>query len=156
MALKNYTTDIPAEKSIAEIEKNLAANGVNRVMKEYGPTGKVERLTFSIKIVDRDLPFQLPAKVSRVLEMLHVQRAEAQRKRQRHLPQANESQAERTAWRILRDWVDAQMALVQIGQATLPEVFLPYLYDMEKAETLYERLQRTKFNGFLLEAPRHS
>jgi hypothetical protein len=35
-------------------------------------------------------------------------------------------QAARVSWRILKDWVAAQMAIVEAGAAQLAEVFLPY------------------------------
>ncbi len=37
-----------------------------------------------------------------------------------------EEQAIRISWRILKDWIEAQMAIIQCGLAELPEVFLPY------------------------------
>ena len=50
---------------------------------------------------------------------------------------ANRAQAERTAWRNIRDWVLAQMALVESCDAEMDEVFLPYLTD-GRGNTLYE------------------
>jgi hypothetical protein len=35
-------------------------------------------------------------------------------------------QAEWVSWRILKDWVEAQMALVESGQAEAAQVFMPY------------------------------
>lgn len=35
-------------------------------------------------------------------------------------------QARRVAWRIIKDWLEAQLALYQPGQAEMAEVFLPY------------------------------
>lgn len=45
-------------------------------------------------------------------------------------------QAERTGWRNLRDWVLAQMAIIEAGMASVDEVFLPYLTDGH-GNTLY-------------------
>ena len=36
------------------------------------------------------------------------------------------AQAVRVAWRIVKDWVEAQMALVETQMVTTAEVFLPY------------------------------
>ena len=30
-------------------------------------------------------------------------------------------------WRILKDWVEAQMALLETGMVTMDESFLPYM-----------------------------
>ena len=46
-------------------------------------------------------------------------------------------QAERTAWRNIRDWILAQMAFVEAGNVEGDEVFLPYLTD-GKGKTLYQ------------------
>lgn len=45
-------------------------------------------------------------------------------------------QAERTAWRCLKDWVEAQMALIEIGMVSIDQVFLPYVINKE-GKTLY-------------------
>ena len=49
-------------------------------------------------------------------------------------------QAERTAWRNVRDWVMAQMAIIEAGQVEMEEVFLPYLTD-GRGRTLYQLYQ---------------
>ena len=38
----------------------------------------------------------------------------------------NEQQAQKVAWRIIKDWVEAQMAIVEAQMADVAEVFLPY------------------------------
>ena len=50
---------------------------------------------------------------------------------------AADGQAERTAWRNLRDWVLAQMAIIEARQVEVEQVFLPYLTDRQ-GRTLYE------------------
>lgn len=54
-------------------------------------------------------------------------------------------QAARVAWRILKDWIFAQIAIVQAEQADMAEVFLPYAQN-DLGETLYDRI---KGSGFL-------
>lgn len=48
--------------------------------------------------------------------------------------------AQRTGWRILKDWVAAQLAIIEAGLATLPEVMLPYAL-LSDGQTLYKRVQ---------------
>ena len=48
----------------------------------------------------------------------------------------DENQAERIAWRNIKDWVAAQVALVETEQATMDELFLPMMTDNSK-QTLY-------------------
>ena len=54
-------------------------------------------------------------------------------------------QACRVAWRIIKDWLEAQMALIQTQQADLAEIFLPYLTSGN--QSFYEYVRS---NNFLL------
>jgi hypothetical protein len=57
-------------------------------------------------------------------------------------------QAYRVAWRNILDWVQAQMALLEIGMAKMEEVFLPYMQDRQGV-TFFERMEK---QDFLLES----
>ena len=70
--------------------------------------------------------FQLPANVDGVCEVFKRQKIKA-----------DMEQAKKTAWRNVRDWVLAQMAFIEAGNATLQEAFLPYLTNKE-GQTLYQ------------------
>ena len=35
--------------------------------------------------------------------------------------------AERVAWRVLKDWLEAQLALIEAGVADMTQVMLPYM-----------------------------
>ena len=54
-------------------------------------------------------------------------------------------QAERTAWKLLLDWVEVQVSMIVIGRREVIEVFLPYLYDFKKDQTLYQKLVLADF-----------
>jgi hypothetical protein len=52
--------------------------------------------------------------------------------------------ARKVAWRIIKDWVAAQLALIEAEQATLAQVFLPYCVmqhgdGISEAVTMYDR-----------------
>lgn len=49
-------------------------------------------------------------------------------------------QSDRTAWKILSDWVDIQVTMIQLEQAEFTEVFLPYFYDQKSNKTLFEKV----------------
>ena len=51
-----------------------------------------------------------------------------------------DGQAERTAWRNVRDWVLAQVAIIEAGMVQIEEVFLPYMTD-GSGRTLYQLYQ---------------
>ena len=73
--------------------------------------------------------FTLPAPVEGTLRAFQKQKIKADRK-----------QAEMTAWRNVRDWILAQMALVESCDVPVDQVFLPYLSD-NTGRTLYEVYQ---------------
>lgn len=48
------------------------------------------------------------------------------------------------AWRILKDWIEAQMALLDIEMVRFEEIFLPYI-ETAGGRTIYEKLEEQKF-----------
>ena len=53
-------------------------------------------------------------------------------------PAARMLQANRTAWRIIKEWILAQMALIETEMVTVEEVCLPYM--LTGKQTLYQAL----------------
>lgn len=140
--IKNYTSTVPATKSIAYIEHQLIRHGARDIVKHYGPKGELEEVCFSMDTNGKRIPFALPARVYRVEKMFmdNIKRPRADTvKRVRE-------QAERTAWKFLSDWVDIQMGLIELGQVEFLEVFLPFVYDVAKRQTFFEKM---KGNGYL-------
>ena len=45
----------------------------------------------------------------------------------------------RVAWRVLRDWVDTQMALVELDIVQMQEISLPYVVQ-KNGQTLFENI----------------
>jgi len=145
MALKNYTSQVSASRSISWIEDKLARHGARQILKEYTADGRVASIAFIIHSNGIELPFHLPARIAAAEKVL---RAEVRRPRKdtyKHITQ----QSERTAWKILADWVDAQMAMVELAQVDVLEVFLPYLFDRAHKQTFYESLQARGFQKAL-------
>ena len=64
-----------------------------------------------------------------------------QREKNRRIDPSRE-QAVRTAWRIVKDWVEAQMALVETQMVSTQDVFLPYAV-MQDGRTLAERVRES-------------
>lgn len=58
-------------------------------------------------------------------------------------------QASRVAWRIIKDWLAAQLALIKAEMVTLEQVFLPYAQNADGA-TLFDVLAEGKFRGLAL------
>lgn len=132
MGLLNYTTSIAPEQTISEIQKMLARHGVAAMMTEYdGP--QVAAVSFKMMVDGKPMAFRLPCNWKAVIEIF-----KKQRRRGRITPQV-EQQAVRTAWRIIKDWVEAQLALVEVNMVTVPQVFLPYAI-MRDNRTLSEHV----------------
>lgn len=129
MAIKNYTSKVGVYESLGEIQGALAAHGARQIMVEYDGDGKVMALAFSIESPLGRRAFSLPANVEGVRAVMAKQ----------GVKDIN-GQAERTAWRNVRDWVLAQMAIIEAGMAQMDEVFLPYLTN-GNGQTLYQLYQ---------------
>jgi hypothetical protein len=133
MAILNYTTSIDCEKSIAEIQKCLVKQGANKIVTDY-ENGSPSSVTFCLTINDRMVGYILPANYSGVLKAM---------KNDRKVPNSKctPEQAQRVAWRIVKDWVEAQMAIVEAQLADMAEVFLPYAVT-KTGETMYQYIQK--------------
>lgn len=74
MPVKNYTTSVPASRSIEEIQKALVLRGASQVLFQYEQgTGKIQALKFTLVIGENNLPFQLPAEWRLFQELLKKQ-----------------------------------------------------------------------------------
>lgn len=142
--LKNYTSGISVERSINFIEQKLVAHGALKILKEYDSKKQISGLTFAININGSDLPFKLPARVGQCERVLKQNLS--RRARPETVNKISE-QAARTAWKILADWVDAQMAMVELSQVEVVEIFMPYLYDANKQRTLFESFKERGFKA---------
>ncbi len=140
--IKNYTTEIPAEKTIAEIQKMLAENGARGIAIEYNESGKIKDIFFKIVLQNKELPFRLPAKPEKVYTALRGQQPDHMQ--QRYGKQWQE-EAERIAWRICKSWLEAQITLINLEQANIEEVFLPYLIVGKNNKSLYEVMKDKQF-----------
>lgn len=128
----NYSTVIDPLKSMGECTAILVAHGAKAIGTTFSdgqPTG----LTFQIETVYGLQQFSLPVNITGTHKALLA----AWRK---HLiPQSKTSleQANRVAWRVLKDWIEIQIALVEAGVAEFAQVMLPYVH-VAHGETLWE------------------
>jgi hypothetical protein len=136
MAIKNYTTDVPVNKTISEIHLMLADHGAKRILFDYGADSRVTAISFVIDTPAGEQGVRLPSNAERVREVLRQQRNNP---KCRNRSQINDSQeqAERVAWRIVKDWLAAQLAILETEMVTVQQVFLPYFLDRQ-GRTLYE------------------
>ena len=143
MALKNYTTEVPARRSVDEIQKKLINHGATSLIINYGPDKEPVSVSFIIETSQGHLPFRLPAKVEQVEKILLGMRKrppETWHYDYDSVMARVKKQAARVAWRIIRDWVDAQLAIIETEMVTVEQVFLPYMLMEGRDITLYETL----------------
>jgi len=145
VSIKNYTSSIPARTSIEHIENALATHGATQILKKYSPDGKVSALCFMMQVDGRNMPFRVPALVS---ECETILRSYMKRPRRGTLNVLAE-QSERTTWKIVSDWLDAEMAMFELGQREAMEIFLPCLYDPVSDKTYFQIVKERRYKGLL-------
>lgn len=133
MGLLNYTTKMEAEQTIGEIQKMLSKHGVLAMMTEYeGPN--VSAVSFKMNVNGTPIGYKLPCNWRAVLEIFKTDASARKR------GCVNDEQAIRTAWRVIRSWIESQLALVEINMVTIPQIFLPYTI-MKDGRTLSQHIE---------------
>lgn len=127
MALKNTYTEMPLSRSLEKIQKILVEHGATKIMIDYSDKLPYQ-INFMIEASGKQIPIRLPARPDKVFAYMKKQRARSN---------PDLEMAYKVAWRNILDWIDAQMAIIEIEQAELFEVFMPYLA-MKDGGTLYD------------------
>lgn len=140
MTLKNYTSQVPSSSSMGKIERCLVEAGATDISKKYHE-GICIAVTFRMMVNDTPLFFQLPARVEACFNVFWKE----VKRPQPNTRQKTREQAERTAWKIISDWVEVQLSMITLEQATPMQVFLPYVYDPKTEQTFYEKLAQNNF-----------
>ena len=134
----NYSTAIPASKTAGECQQLLAEAGASSVAVHYEakePAG----LSFRLDTPHGPRAFTLPVNVAGVQAVIgamlrdnppHVSRAVLNKL-------ASRKHATDVAWRVARDWLEANLALIAAGMATIDQVMLPYVL-LRDDRTLWE------------------
>jgi len=154
MSLKNYSTSISTEKTVLEIENILSTHGASAILKQYDGVGNITELNFMIDTEFGKIPFKLPMDAQKVLQILKREKIMGKASGLSKAESEDISRARMVGWRIIKDWIDSQLALVEVNLVKVEQVFLPYAYDPVKNQTLYEVIRERKFAGMLME-PKH-
>jgi hypothetical protein len=129
MPILNYTTTIAPAKTVGEIQAMLAKAGATRILTEY-EQGAPAAISFELK----PYQYRLPCRFEGIARVIYRDRDIPPRLR-------TAEQAQRVAWRIIKDWIEAQLAIIQSQMVTPDEVFLPYRLNVD-GETLYQVITR--------------
>jgi hypothetical protein len=140
MAILNYTTEVPSERTIGEITSLLVRKGARSIHSEFREDGSIEAVAFVMHVGGIPVRFVLPNKVEGVFKVLLKANPHHPNHRCTRFvyEQRVRGQAERVSWRILKDWIEAQLALIESGQAEMGQVFMPYAVMAKDGRTMYE------------------
>jgi hypothetical protein len=141
MGLLNYSTTIGVHKTLGEIQQILVDHGARKLMYDYDGNGHIESLSFSVITPNGEKGIRLPANVASIFEVLKQQKKAGKIK-----INADYDQAERVAWRIIKDWVEAQMAILESQMVQFEEVFFPYLLNGQ-GQTLFEAYKQKQIGA---------
>lgn len=130
MPIKNYTSKVKPTQTIIEIEEILQEHGIRQMHKFFDDDGQVEGIYFTIPFGDRMVHYKMPAKVEAVRQIM----ADDPDIRPGYVKNAR-----CVAWRIIKDWIDAQLTMVKVNLVEIHQIFLPYAYDPSSGETLYDK-----------------
>lgn len=141
MPLLDYTTSVPVPRTVAQVQAKLVEHGARAVMMEYGDGGRIKALTFIVKMPNAELSIRLPIDVQATLKVLRRQYEQGEGVQRRH---TTEDHAYRVAWRIIKDWVEAQMSLLSTEMVRMEQIFLPYVVT-KSGQTVYEIMAERHF-----------
>jgi hypothetical protein len=140
--IKNYTTKIDVTKTMMEIQNILGKHGATHIFIQWDK-GVPISLAFKFPVNDRTISFILPMNEEKLFEVFK----RALKNREIGNKDCNITQVRMTGWRILKDWVDSQMALIEIEMVKFEEVFLPYMYDEKTNQTLFQKMSSNNFKS---------
>jgi hypothetical protein len=136
MPILNYTTSIAASKTAGEVQGLLAAHGARQIVTEFADGGEITGMKFSMRTEFGERGFSMPVRTDGVLAAMTADKSIPRSK-------CSREQAQRVAWRIAKDWLAVQLALIDAGLASLEEVMLPYMLG-SGGHTAFETYRETQ------------
>lgn len=152
MPTLNYSTVVDCGRTVQEMQAALAAAGASAIGTTYAdgiPTG----VTFTLPTPHGPRSYSLP------VEWLPVQRLLIEQSRRGAHSKAKMSRdrfcgrqhAANVAWRVAREWLLAQLAMVEARQVPVEEIMLPYLL-IEPERTLRQAYREREDSLLAIEA----
>lgn len=143
------TTKVSTTKTLGEIQEVLRKHGMRRFNLMY-EDGEVNAVHFTLILqipgqvdLHHEMPYKLPADHKALLTL-------AGRGETRYLKKDDIEQARRVAWRQVLRWVEAQFAMAELEMVRPEQIFLPYMIVDEEENTVFDKMQSTGFQGYLL------
>lgn len=150
MAVRNYTTQIPTNKTVMEIEQILIKFGAQGIYKDYQGS-KLSGIMFYLVKDNQKIPFKIPMSIEKTRTIITKAVQEGKLPRKFLQEPLRSEQGERVAWRIIKDWVDSQLSLLEMQFAEAIEILLPYAYNVVEQKTMYQKFIEKKEDYLALE-----
>jgi hypothetical protein len=140
----NYTTRVPVHQTVVECQLILAAAGASSAAVHF-EDGRPAGLSFTLKTPHGARAFTLPVDIPAMHQVLvkaerdgkFAQTSKGTRSHTGTGTYATREHAERVAWRVVKDWLEASLALIAAEMATITEIMLPYLH-VNDGQTLWQ------------------
>lgn len=134
--LMNATTTVAVEKTIGSIQATLVKHKCRAMTTKYSERGDVIGLRFTLQTTFGERVYELPVNVDGVFQVMLAE------KRAGHLSglanhRIDRDQALRVSWRILKDWIEAQLAICQTRAVLMETVMMPYML-IDEHRTVYQ------------------
>jgi hypothetical protein len=126
----NFSTTVAAEKTAAECVLMLGHYGATQVTLFFGEHALPTGMTFVIDTPGGQRGYKLTADFDRACRAL-LNNREVPRKN------SGRAQAERTAWKTLRDWLASQLLMIETGLLDPEQALLAYSVN-EQGRTLWD------------------
>jgi len=135
MPALNYTTTIAVERTVAEIQVMLGKHGASAVAVRYAASVPVG-VSFTMDGIHGPAVYTLPVDAAAMEKLL----AQQWRRREIQRRYSSPDQAARVAWRVIKDWLAAQLALVDAQMVSLQTIMLPFMHEGgPETPTIYDR-----------------
>jgi len=136
--IKNYSSRSDMSTIFEVIRQSLATHKAKRIMFDYDDNGRATAITFQVEVSGERYTFRLPNRFERVKALV----LESYRSLGDYISEEKlDDQAYRTSWANIRDWILAQMALIDSQMVRTEEVFFPYLLD-QGGQTVFETFEK--------------
>jgi hypothetical protein len=134
----NYTTSITVTQTAGECQAILAAAGAASVAVHYEDS-QAAGLSFTLKTPHGVRAFTLPVDIDAMRRVLASAENDGQfaAARKKAGTYSSREHAARVAWRVVKDWLEACLALIAAQMTTIDTVMLPYLH-VDGDKTLWE------------------
>lgn len=133
-----------------EIEKILLKFGAKGIYKEFQGS-RISSLMFYLEKDNQKIPFKIPVSIDKSRAIMQRIVNEGKLPKKFLTEPLRTEQGERVTWRVIKDWIDSQLSLLEMQFADAIEILLPYAYDVANNKTVYQKFLENKERFISLE-----